>query len=183
MIALQYHEVKLQFRVGAKSAFGSIGSAAEFAINNACLYCDYIYLDTDERRRFAQTSHEYLIEQVQANRGNSYKTSCVVKHQLSFNHPVKELVWVHVKNGTAFNYVDNKSGSGSDDAVLKLNGHERFAKRDGDYFKNVQRYQHHTGAKQLLAESDGAASPIYCYSFALQPEEHQPSGTSQFLQN
>ena len=100
---------------------------------------------------------------------------------MSFNHPVKELVWVHVKTGgAAFNYVDNKKGSGADDAVLKLNGHERFAKRDGDYFKNVQRYQHHTGAKKLLGDGDGDASPIYCYSFALEPEEHQPSGTCNF---
>ena len=180
LIALQYHEVKLQFRVGAKAAFAS-GDIDTLAINNACLYCDSIYLDTDERRRFAQTSHEYLIEQVQANRGNTYKGTCVVKHQLSFNHPVKELVWVHVNTGgKAFNYVDNKSGTGADDAVLKLNGHERFAKRDGDYFKNVQRYQHHTGAKKLLGDGDGDASPIYCYSFALQPEEHQPSGTCNF---
>ncbi len=179
LIALQYHEVKLHFRVGTKADLGATGSGDETAITSACLYCDYIYLDTDERRRFAQTSHEYLIEQVQSNRGNKYSTSCVVKHELNFNHPVKELVWVHVNTtpGTKFQYVDNKSGSGDDNAVLKLNGHDRFAKRDGDYFKNVQRYQHHSGAKALLGDS---ASPIYCYSFALQPEEHQPSGTCNF---
>ena len=60
---------------------------------NVCLYCDYIYLDTDERRRFAQTSHEYLIEQVQTSKSNVIAKGCVTKVPLHFNHPVKELVW------------------------------------------------------------------------------------------
>ena len=178
LIALQYHEVKLHFRIAPMSSLSVTGTPAI----SGCCYCDYIYLDTDERRRFAQTSHEYLIEQVQSNRGNSYKTACVVKHELNFNHPVKEIVWVHVKNtNNKFEYVDNAAfpneGLGNDDAVLKLNGHDRFSKRPGDYFKNVQRYQHHSGAKKIVGDG---VSPIYCYSFALQPEEHQPSGTCNF---
>ena len=187
LIALQYHEVKLHFRVATKTevGFDDDASGGKASIKSACCYCDYIYLDTDERRRFAQTSHEYLIEQVQSSRGNKYSTSCVVKHELNFNHPVKEIVWVHVDtttNNLKFNYVDNADQTtgvtdATDDAVLKLNGHDRFSKRSGDYFKNVQRYQHHTGAKSVLG---GTASPIYCYSFALQPEEHQPSGTCNF---
>jgi hypothetical protein len=54
------------------------------------LWADYIYLDTDERRRFAQVSHEYLIEQVQRETG-TYSSS----QKLNFNHPVKELIWVN----------------------------------------------------------------------------------------
>ena len=181
LIALQYHEVKLHFRIASKA---SVNANASNEIT-ACCYCDYIYLDTDERRRFAQTSHEYLIEQVQSNRGNRYDPACLVKHELNFNHPVKELVWVHVDttDGYKFQFVDNQSGTGAagnlgdDNAVLKLNGHDRFSKRPGDYFKNVQRYQHHSGAKKIIGDE---ASPIYCYSFALQPEEHQPSGTCNF---
>ena len=172
LIALQYHEVKLNIRVATKAA--STQTAA--SITSACLYSDYIYLDTDERRRFAQTSHEYLIEQLQSNRGNKYTDTCVMKHQLNFNHPVKEIVWVHQNTATgyAFQYV-----SGTDSAVLKLNGHERFAKRTGDYFQHVQRYQHHSGSTALVGATseDSSPSPIYMYSFALQPEEHQPSGT------
>ena len=150
LIALQYHEVKLNFRFS-----GNLPSSS-----TVCLWCDYIYLDTDERRRFAQTSHEYLIEQVQANRSNNMADGCVNKVPLTFNHPVKELVW---HQGT-----DNNLTS----AVLKLNGHERFAKRHGHYFSKVQRYQHHTGKTEM--------NKNYLYSFALQPEEHQPSGTCNF---
>ena len=57
------------------------------------LYVDYVYLDTDERRRFAQVSHEYLIEQVQFT-GDESTVNTNVKVKLNFNHPVKELIWV-----------------------------------------------------------------------------------------
>ena len=67
-------------------------------MNNVCLFCDYIYLDTDERRRFAQVSHEYLIEQVQFNGCNSAynweELLQLVNIDLNLNHPVKELIRV-----------------------------------------------------------------------------------------
>ena len=183
LIALQYHEVKLNMTFASKTdVWGK--DTSEHVINQVCLWVDYIYLDTDERRRFAQTSHEYLIEQVQANRDNC--TTGVMKVRLNFNHPVKELMWVHQEDaaGGLFHYADL-----TDKAILQLNGHERFSRREGDYFKNVQRYQHHTGSRKLHSSNgvdgndfvsghaSGVVSPIYCYSFALQPEEHQPSGT------
>ena len=95
LIALQYHEVKinLEFRsfeecVGYKST-----APTTVALDSASLYVDYIYLDTDERRRFAQVSHEYLIEQLQFT-GDESVTQTNVKVKLNFNHPCKELVWV-----------------------------------------------------------------------------------------
>ena len=153
LIALQYHEVKLNMR------FNKVGTA------NVCLYCDYIYLDTDERRRFAQTSHEYLIEQTQSSKSNAIASGCANKVPLHFNHPVKELVW-------CFN--NNVGGVAAAKVLLRLNGHERFSARCGAYFSKVQRYQHHTGAK------DAYGDELQMYSFALQPEEHQPSGTCNF---
>jgi hypothetical protein len=57
------------------------------------LFVDYIYLDTDERRRFAQVSHEYLIEQLQFT-GDESTSTVSNKIKMNFNHPVKELVWV-----------------------------------------------------------------------------------------
>ena len=147
LIALQYHEVKLQV---------SLASNAGLAME---VWCDYIYLDTDERRRFAQTSHEYLIEQVQ-HRSFAASSGNVINELLTFNHPVKELVW---SLATGF------TGTGA----LILNGHERFATRPADYFKVVQKYQHHSGNPTTLAN-------VGCYSFALKPEEHQPSGTCNF---
>jgi hypothetical protein len=92
LIALQYHEVKinLEFREKAQCC---TGTASVPSLSAASLYVDYIYLDTDERRRFAQVSHEYLIEQLQFT-GDESATNTANKIKLNFNHPVKELVWV-----------------------------------------------------------------------------------------
>ena len=164
LIALQYHEVKInvQFNSSAPGKLNNIG--------NCCVFCDYIFLDTDERRRFAQVSHEYLIEQVQFSNTQAVKGGQASQTELRFNHPVKELVWL-VDSGSDYEEVS--------DALLQLNGHDRFKKRAGSYFNTVQRYQHHTGAgtvsrPKLLADN------VHVYSFALKPEEHQPSGTCNF---
>ena len=98
LIALQYHEVKinLQFNDARQcywcSADSSYANQAP-CLRSASLYVDYIYLDTDERRRFAQVSHEYLIEQLQFTGAESVNSTSN-KIKLNFNHPVKELVWV-----------------------------------------------------------------------------------------
>jgi hypothetical protein len=96
LIALQYHEVKinLEFRSLAECCGVKTGNTVPSAsLDSASLYVDYIYLDTDERRRFAQVSHEYLIEQLQFT-GDESVSQTNVKVKLNFNHPCKELVWV-----------------------------------------------------------------------------------------
>ena len=117
LIALQYHEVKLKFTWGTT---GTVGAAAVCKV-----MVDYIYLDTDERRRFAQQSHEYLIEQLQ--RQNESGTTSM---KLNFNHPVKELIWT--------------SNQAYTDAKLVLNGHDRFQKQEEEYFQLRQPMDHHT---------------------------------------
>jgi len=157
LIALQYHEVKINVE------FGSAGSVIEGILPNsptfdAELYVDYIYLDTDERRRFAQVTHEYLIEQLQFT-GDETASS---KVKLNFNHPVKELIWAE--------YTKNELVKASyKNAFLQLNGHDRSSSRPASYYTLVQPYQHH--------ERVPTDSMISVYSFALKPEEHQPSGT------
>jgi len=148
LIALQYHEVKINIE---------FENVTDVTMSNASLYVDYIYLDTDERRRFAQVSHEYLIEQLQFT-GDESPSS---KIKLNFNHPVKELVWVEYASGVAQTTYSS--------AKLQLNGHERFSVRKPAYFQLVQPYQHH--------ERVPVDKNINVYSFALKPEEHQPSGT------
>ena len=168
LIALQYHEVKLNIKFCTLAT----GAAAE-------VWCDYIFLDTDERRRFAQVSHEYLIEQVQYNNGVAMPAGGT-QTELRFNHPVKELIWQSVGSSQGCDC----GKTGLDDvcsALLQLNGHDRFRKRDGDYFSTVQRYEHHSGARTSAATNNCVDSgEIYMYSFALKPEEHQPSGTCNF---
>ena len=106
LIALQYHEVKinLEFRSASECYFGVATTVP--SLEAASLYVDYIYLDTDERRRFAQVSHEYLIEQLQFT-GDESVSSVSNKIKLNFNHPCKELVWVVQKDA----HVDTASSA------------------------------------------------------------------------
>jgi hypothetical protein len=205
LIALQYHEVKLNLELAsAAEAFGALSS-----ITSNKLWVDYIYLDTEERRRFAQVSHEYLIEQVQFT-GDETLSGTTHSIDLNYNHPVKELIWVAQGDGTG-----RASGkqpcqfdelSSVTEIKLQLNGHDRFTNRRPEYFLNVQTFKHHThmpranrttcavvknvdtsvdtdtaGATfSTVAVEEENAQFIYVYSFALNPEELQPSGTCNF---
>ena len=101
LIALQYHEVRINVdfetwencTYAETTTLGVPGRPNALSLAAASVYIDYVYLDTEERRRFAQQSHEYLIEQVQYTGAESI-TSSSNKIQLNFNHPVKELLWV-----------------------------------------------------------------------------------------
>jgi hypothetical protein len=99
LIALQYHEVKVEVEFRAKTeCYWNAGTTVPVgSLSSTSLWIDYMYLDTDERRRFAQVSHEYLIEQLQFT-GDEAVTSTNNKVKLSFNHPCKELVWVTQKD-------------------------------------------------------------------------------------
>ena len=243
LIALQYHEVKIkiEFESATNCLYAPNGTTAsslgDYKLDNPNLWVDYIYLDTDERRKFAQLSHEYLIEQLQFT-GQETLGTTGARVKLNFNHPCKELIWVAkpttlaskwynytsdgtnsstanptydlatlpnaVLAGTSFsieNFSVSSNISGTDGnltytltsnyiqdnyipsvdnvttnivnpfatCLLQLNGNDRFNFRSGNYFNLVQPYQHHTN----IPLNRG----INVYSFALKPEEHQPSGT------
>lgn len=108
LIALQYHDVRFNFELedldklyvftkgdGAQTApsFGSL------SYTSAGVLVDYVYLDSEERRRFAQVGHEYLIEQLQTDGEQQLvgqtNTTAQQSFTLNFNHPCKEFVWVH----------------------------------------------------------------------------------------
>ena len=217
LIALQYHEVKINIE------YESVSNLRDVSIKNYCiendaatnsiknntynissltledptLWVDYIFLDTDERRRFAQLSHEYLIEQLQFTGTDTITSSgsnpdSMKSLRMNFNHPCKELVWA-IKNSddTKAVYWNNFSTAEKDfnvddnstfnnyvvsknpvmQAKIMLNGNDRFATRQGEYFSLVQPYQHHENTPDMYHKG------INVYSFALKPEEHQPSGT------
>ena len=245
LIALQYHEVRLDFDL--TSYYTSyFGTSNPFEV-----WANYVYLDTEERRRFAQKGHEYLIEQVQHTGGDQLDTTGATTTQLvrlSFNHPVKELVWCYQNPNAAaaaqlnamWNFCTGTANVNVTSNVLSLqasnnytlpnttgvpilaataggsvatsntygvagtfnpaywveqgtpvlnntlpgvevgplnqfkvilNGQDRFKEQYGNYFNQVQPFYHHTGTPY---------PGIYVYSFALQPEEHQPTGTCNF---
>jgi len=99
VIALQYHDIKISFTferldrlINRDSAFGT-PSSADFKMEAASLFVDYVYLDDEERKKFAQASHEYLFEQLQFSGAESLANKNN-KIRLNLNHPCKELVWV-----------------------------------------------------------------------------------------
>jgi len=171
LIALQYHDVRLEFEFESADNVSTSGTAVALGTNTTLLV-NYIYLDSEERKRFAQASHEYLIEQLQFTGVESISATGSEKIRLNFNHPVKELVWAAENTATSFgNFTDGSSANPMSDALLQLNGHDRFAKQDGKFFNYVQPHTHHTKTP---------SAGINVYSFALNPEEHQPSGTCNF---
>jgi hypothetical protein len=231
LIALQYHEVRLDFDLS--SQFTDYLDTSVFKV-----WGNYVYLDTEERRRFAQKGHEYLIEQLQHTGTDTVTAGGTKQVRLSYNHPVKELVWclsgADSSNAQLWNFTSNADAVGSvileanpvadrfindsnaahvsslgtacgvpqlvggdkfnagvsnaqyvedgtptttlsagplDSFKLILNGQDRFKSQPGKYFNQVQPYCHHSG---------NPAPGIYSYSFALKPEEHQPTGTCNF---
>ena len=219
LIALQYHEVKINIEYESVSNLRDVSvknycieddvangvvkndtyetSSSSLTLEDPTLWVDYIFLDTDERRRFAQLSHEYLIEQLQFTGTDTITSSgsnpdSMKSLRMNFNHPCKELVWA-IKSSTDANkvYWNNFSTAEKDfdvddnstfnnyvvsknpvmQAKIMLNGNDRFATRQGEYFSLVQPYQHHENTPDMYHKG------INVYSFALKPEEHQPSGT------
>jgi hypothetical protein len=206
LISLQYHEVKINvYWNDIKSIAGNFTNTrgAPVGPTSAALYIDYIYLDTEERRRMAQASHEYLIEQCQFNEDKGI-SSVSNRIDLTFNHPVKELIWVvqpsfyrncNLAAQAQFNTTrlqpfryDGLDRTNTTPAPpvfeqhIQINGQDRLDRRYGDYYNKVQAFQHHSGSNYVNAGINGLAAQtgIYSYSFALRPEEHQPSGTCNF---
>ncbi len=203
LLALGFHEVRLvvelrsaQELIVALADDGSRLSAnvTQFvttpSIVNAQFFVDYVFLEQTERELFVTKPHSYLVEQVQFHGSDSVDTlTTAQKARMQFNHPVKMLVWVLQRQdnaaqiGTAyndwFNYSTARPGTPNpdqaldllQDAKLVLNGTDRFAFQPQTYFRLVQPYQHLTRIPN---------KPIYIYSFALRPEEWQPSGTCNF---
>merc|ERR1711990_488157 len=206
LIALQYHEVRIDF---------DLSSVYSTNFDSFKVWGNYIYLDTEERRRFAQKGHEYLIEQVQ-HTGSDAVSAGSKQIRLSYNHPVKELVWCVEKteansaNSFLWNFTtaspiatcdpttdavsnvavstselgapvilqgpnaprySEETGNQFTDFKLVLNGQDRMKAQGSKYFNQVQPFNHHSGCP---------APGIYLYSFALKPEEHQPTGTCNF---
>lgn len=99
---VQYHECKITiyFRDVREVCYSSSGVYPSLTnpLGDAQLWADFYFLDTDERRRYAQTSHEYLVEQLQFTGDESISSGSTQKIKLAFNHPVKELIWVVQKD-------------------------------------------------------------------------------------
>jgi hypothetical protein len=196
MVALHYHAVKLRFRfrnyldciwstIPITSLEAKNGGHEPYFLD-AKIYAQYVFLESPERRRFVTSPHEYLIEQVQLmNDELVLANTSSRKIQLTFTQPVKEIVWVYTarqfyesgESNSFFRY-DYPDATGADSglspvvsAKLLLNGDDRTANRPSAYYRLIQPYQHHARTPR---------KNVYVYSFALNPEDVQPSGSCNF---
>lgn len=203
LLALQYHPIRINITLAPLNSLYympiELYPACDASVQQSCsivnimLWGDYVYLDVEERRRFVSTTHEYLIEQVQYTPPYGITANQnTVTMPVEFNHPLKEFIFVVQRDEMTnrneyFNYSNLAIGEGVSpiiqeylnagqtrtdlisSAVLQLDGYDRFAARSAQYFRLIQPYEHHT--------TTPANSYIYCYSFALKPEDAQPTGT------
>lgn len=191
LLALQYHPVRININLRPlQQLFYSselVANCDNTTVNPAKiiqmqLWGDFVYLDVEERRRFVANAHEYLIEQIQytpnpiglPSGGDSYQI------RVEFNHPIREFIFVLQKDIMAsyhewFNFSSlaiSEVGVRTDllsTALLQLDGQDRFQVREAGYFRLVQAWQRHT----VIPNEDF----IYLYSFALRPEDLQPTGS------
>jgi hypothetical protein len=192
LLALQYHPVRINITFRPlQEMFWPISynnqkcpdtTVKTESITDVTLWGDYVYLDVEERRRFVSTAHEYLIEQIQYTSQIAVPANSTnIPVPVEFNHPIREFIWVmqaqsSVSNHEWFNFSSQsvlEPAIGRTDlltsAVLQLDGFDRFQSRTAPYFRLIQPWQRHT-----VIPDDNF---IYCYSFALRPEELQPSGS------
>jgi hypothetical protein len=189
LLAMQHHPIRINMKmrglnellVGGLTATCGSAQPNPAKIIDLRVWGDYVYLDTEERRRFTANMHEYLIEQIQYTPRVAVPEGINIQQiRLDFNHPLREIIWVVQRDqmlttrewfnfGTTSAYEAGLSRDMLQDAVIQVDGYDRFDRRDAGYFRLVQPYQYHTNIP--------TKSFIYVYSFALRPEEMQPSGS------
>jgi hypothetical protein len=191
LIALQYHPIRINltlrplnqlfFSQALTTPLCTTLEPSPASITELMLWGDYVFLDVEERRRFVSSMHEYLIEQIQYTSLipiSPGATSGTLP--LEFNHPIRELFWyIQRDDMTRYHEYFNYSSLGTFEvgrrrdiltsAVLQLDGFDRFQVRDAGYFRLVQPWQYHTVVPEQYF--------LYSYSFALRPEDIQPSGS------
>ena len=214
LIALQYNDVKIRVRFrGIKKIINAektstpsdvlVSGGDSPKVPTIKLWANYILLDIDERKRFSQNSHEYLIEQVQMI-NKEYRP----RIDINLNHPVKCLYWVIQNNianteRTDYTKIDNtvnESTEGDWHSNDYLNFRPNYV-LNPSYIKSIEQYEHFkemtimfnginrfeyrdaTYFRTIQPLEAGYTFPeknIYLYSFSITPEEHQPSGSCNF---
>lgn len=197
LVALQYHEVRLDIDLG-----DSFGANEYFDTSGFKVWGTYVFLDTEERKRYAGAQHEILMEQVQHTGADTVSAGGDTV-RLSFNHPVKELVWCFSNGGDTAAITNNTDSltvsDGNDVSIvphhagavvtgaspldettvgvlstmkLMLNGQDRAKEQDAKYFNQLMPYTYYEGTP---------TAGVYAYPFALRPGDSiQPSGSCNF---
>ena len=188
LVALQYHDivVNVYLRPFPECFFSenNTDTASSVEVVNARIYCDYIFLDSKERKDFAQKEHEYLIIQHQKNDNNVIRYgNNTINIPLEFNHPTKALYWT-LQNKLAQsynlwgNYNLNPERIATQNPIeilnsveMKINGQERFSEKEAEHFRLLEPLKY------------GSTTPkkfMYNYNFGVHNDKFQPSGTINF---
>lgn len=132
LIAIQYHDIILKIEWGVNS---NINRDSSTSVSSLCeIWCDNVFLDSEERKRFGENEHEYLIEQVQVI--DTINESPSSKFKLNgFNHPLKEIIWT--ENDTGANKITDEKMN------ITINGIERLSEQYKEYYTLQQPYKHH----------------------------------------
>jgi hypothetical protein len=195
IISIKHQTIIIKFKINQLSNliytnYQNNDIQSKIKINNIKLLTNFIYLDHDERIKFATSNHEYLIEQINQYQYKNLKNNDI-NLELNFNHPTKYVIWTNQKDSdinlynihntyssilnytltdsypTITSYKNNTISS----AYLQLNGVNRSIPYDGIYHNHVTPYEHN-----LSSCDDG----INLFSFSLNPNELQPSGSCNF---
>ena len=167
LVSLQYHGVKINMIIDTtiRSDF------SDLITDDIKVWATYGYLDTHERRKFAEGTHEYLITQVQyISKDYPLRESELQISLNSLNHPVSYLMWWGNLASS-----DNNATAYYTRAKITMNGQDRIKERPMDYFDRYQSYVHFNGCP--MVKNARSAS---LYSFALNGSEHKPSGSCNF---
>ena len=195
IISIKHQTIIIKFKINQLSNliytnYQNNDIQSKIKINNIKLLTNFIYLDQDERIKFATSNHEYLIEQINQYQYKNLKNNDI-NLELNFNHPTKYVIWTNQKDSdinlynihntyssilnytltdsypTITSYKNNTISS----AYLQLNGVNRSIPYDGIYHNHVTPYEHN-----LSSCDDG----INLFSFSLNPNQLQPSGSCNF---
>ncbi len=188
LVALQYHDivVNVYLRPFNETYFSETGanSPPETQIINSRIYCDYIFLDTKERKDFAQKEHEYLIVQHQKNDNNIIRYgNNSVNIELEFNHPTKAIYWT-LQNKLAQKYNLWHDYSLNPERIrihnpieilssveMKINGQDRFTEKEAEHFRLLEPMKYGSTIPRKF---------MYNYNFGVYNDKYQPSGTINF---
>lgn len=187
IVALNHNDIKLIIEIEDFSKLYTLSNASasvtDANIVSMDIHSDYIYLSPEERSAIVNRDNNYMITQLQysgEHRAIAGQTS--IQIPINFSHPVKELMWViqrtnvgtHTNNfGGNFwlNYSNTNGNSMLSTAKLSANGEDMMYEMKSYYFTKLVPFKHHTRVP---------SKHIYVYSFALYPEEFQPSGTMNY---
>lgn len=187
LVALSFHDTKITFNFrsatkliqyfGTDTSNQATAAVSTSTLPTAYLLCNYVYLDAPERVTFGSGSEiEYLIDQVQYDTTDVSAAATKASFNITFNHPVKELIFVvRSKNrdttNDIFNYAPDAGTDSFNTAVLRFNGHDRFAAQPPVFWTKLIPSRMHTNIP---------TKNIHVFSFALDPESEKPTGTANF---